>query len=254
MQKILKDAEKTCKKLKNNQNYSDFIEFLKSLSKNETVEDVERHRKIINSKQNIIGISMKNIRLISNIISKHSQVEFLKIMKNKKAQDCFYEETLIEGLVIAQIEDLNLLVEKLETWVHKIDNWSTCDSVVVSLKNLKQSKDKNLYFQNFKQMCFSEFEFIARFGIIVCMYCYLEQEYIDEIFEIIKSINNRAYYVKMAIAWLISYAYLFDKQKTYNLLQMKILDKFVQNKSISKCRESFRILQEDKEKLKMLKI
>ena len=47
------------------------------------------------------------------------------------------EETLIQGLVIAEIKDLKLQQKFFEKWVNKIDNWSTCDTVVSTLKGLK---------------------------------------------------------------------------------------------------------------------
>ena len=47
--------------------YDDFVLFLKSLSKNESVEYLERHVKILNTKQNVYALSMANIRLIAKI-------------------------------------------------------------------------------------------------------------------------------------------------------------------------------------------
>ena len=234
--------------------YQKFVLYLENLSKDESVDDYERHKKIINSKQKLIGISMKNIRLISKYILKNFEDMFLDIAKTKEAKDAYFEETLIEGIVIANIKDLDRQIEKLKIWANKIDNWSTCDSVVTSLKILKKSSKKDNYFADFVRMCFSEYEFISRFGIVVLMSVYLDENHIDKIYQIISQISNNAYYVKMAIAWLIASGFLVDKQKTYELLKQKKLDKFIQNKAISKCRDSYQVSLEDKENLLLFKM
>lgn len=245
---------KILKTISNERDYADFVEYLKSISKNERVADLARHKAILNTNQEVIGIAMKNIRDTAKQISRNSQFKFLKMAQNKQPQEVYYEETLIEGLVISDIKDLSLQFDLLEKWTQKIDNWSTCDSVVTSLKNLKKSKEKDLYFEKYKSLCMNKNEFVARFGIVTLMSVYLDSKHIDNIFELMIKIRNNAYYVQMAQAWLIATAFVVDKQKTYELLSAKCFDKFVQNKAISKCRDSFQISKEDKEKLKLLRI
>lgn len=249
MEKSAKMFNISCNLFENSSSYNNFILFLKSLSKHESINDIERHKSIINTSQKIIGISMKNIRYIANHISKNCQFEFLEIVKEKQPENSYYEETLIEGLVITCIKDLNLQIKYLEEWIQKIDNWATCDSVVTSLKILKKSKMKDAFYYKFKSWCFSNNEFISRFGIVSIMSIYLNSETIDEIYNLIQNIHNDAYYVKMALSWLIASGFLIDKQKTCNLLKKKSLDKFIQNKAISKCRDSFRVSNQDKEEL-----
>ena len=57
----------------------------------------------------------------------------------------------------------------------------------------------------------------------------------------------------MAIAWLISFAYIKQKEKTEKYLLSNNLDKFTLNKSIQKICESYRVNDEDKQKLRKLK-
>ena len=53
----------------------------------------------------------------------------------------------------------------------------------------------------------------------------------------------------MAISWLLAEIYLGDKEKVINLLKNKKLNKVVNNKTIYKLRASFRVSDEDKQKL-----
>lgn len=229
--------------------YSEFKEKLKSLAKPESEFDRQRHIAIIATKQYVYGLKMCDIHALAKEISKNEPLEFLKLAKNDS-----YEETLIQGIVIAGIKDLELQKNLFLKWVKNIDSWSTCDATVSSMKILKKSKEKGKYFEHYENLCFSSKEFVARFGIIVLMTCYLEEEYIDELLAMCKKVTNEKYYVQMGLAWLISFAFMKFRDKTYGLLKEKCLPKFVQNKAISKCRDSYQVSDEDKEKLISLRI
>ncbi len=225
------------------------LEALKSVSKNETVEDHERHIKILNTKQNVIAISMATIRKFAKKIFKAGYEKFLELSLSNGLYDEFYEETLIQGLVIAEIKDLEKQKDYFKKWVHKIDNWSTCDTVVSTMKGLKNSKEKNKHFDFYLSLCYDSSEFVSRFGIVVLMTCFLEKEFIVQILKMCEDIKTDKYYINMALAWLLSFAFMKFKEKTYELLNKKTLSKFVQNKAICKCRDSFRVEKQDKDNL-----
>ena len=81
----------------------------------------------------------------------------------------------------------------------------------------------------------------------------MEEGYIDDLLKIYESIENKAYYVKMAVAWALSVCYIKFPEKTLAFFKENTLDDWVQNKAIQKCRESFRISKEEKEFLNTLK-
>ena len=55
-------------KIETQSDYDKFIQVLKSFSKNESIEDHERHVKILNTKQEVIAISMAAIRKLAHKI------------------------------------------------------------------------------------------------------------------------------------------------------------------------------------------
>lgn len=228
-------------KFESERDYEKFIQFLKQSGKEESIEDKERHKRIINTKREIYCIQMSNIRKIAKQIAKTDPYGFLKYVKNNT-----YEEAVIWGLVIVSLKSLDEQIKYLDKWKDIIDCWAVCDTVCSSMKILKNSKDKNKYFDYFYKLCFSDKEFVARLGIITLMSNFLEEEYIDRIYEMCEKISLDAYYVKMGIAWLISFGFIKFKYKTYKLLEKRVLDKFTQNKAICKCRDSFQISAEDK--------
>lgn len=233
--------------ISNEKDYARIPKIIKLFQKQETPENLIRHKKIINSKQEIICVSMAHIRMIAKAIQKGGCDTFLSIAKTKNKEDEFYEETLIQGLVIAGLKDTNRQMKEFEWWTLKIDNWSTCDSTVSTMKSLKKIKDKNDCFEFYLKLCFSEKEFVARFGIVVLMTYFLEEKYIDKIIEMCKKVSREDYYIQMAEAWLLSFVFIKFKEQAYKLFAEKTLSKFVQNKAISKCRDSFQVSTEDKE-------
>lgn len=240
--------------IQNQNNYDEFVEYLKSVSKNETIEDKKRHISILNTSQDVVAIAMSNIRKVAKKIFKAGYDKFLEIGLNRDYKIEYYEETLIQGLVIAEMKDIVKQCELIECWTNKIDNWSTCDSVVSTMKNLKNSQCKADVFKFYLDLCFSKSEFVSRFGIVCLMVNFLEKEFIDQILDMCQKVKNDAYYVKMAIAWLLSMAFVKFREKTFLLLKTQTLDKFIQNKTISKCRDSYQVARDDKEMLKGLRI
>lgn len=82
-----------------NDTYNKFIKYLKSIGDKKTKEF---NQKICNTKYSIIGIKVPILKSIAKDISKTDIREFLKYSFNS-----YYEEIMIEGLVIGYIEDPN---------------------------------------------------------------------------------------------------------------------------------------------------
>ncbi len=240
--------------IKTQKDYQDFVSYLKTLAKNESVADRQRHIAILNTNQDVIGIAMSKIRETAKKLFKNGCEKFLEIGLSQSEKQEYYEETLIQGIVIAMIKDLNEQKSYFEKWIIKIDNWATCDSTVTTMKILSKSKNKSDYFDFYLGLCYKPQEFVSRFGIVVLMCCYLEGEYIDRVLQMCEEVISEAYYVNMAIAWLVSNAFVNFKEKVYKFLESQVLSKFTQNKTISKCRDSFRVEKDDKENLVKFRI
>lgn len=83
---------------------------------------------------------------------------------------------------------------------------------------------------------------------------YIDEEYLQDIFNICDSIKLDEYYVKTAISWLISICYIKYPKNTLKYLNNNKLDKFMHNKAIQKRIDSTRVSKKEKNNLKMLKI
>ena len=83
---------------------------------------------------------------------------------------------------------------------------------------------------------------------------YLNDNYIDRVLKIVTSIDSDKYYINMAISWLLSMAIIKYEDKVINIIRSKTLNKFVQNKTISKINDSYRINKNIKNMLKEYRI
>lgn len=227
----------------NKEKYKEYINFLIN---NKDDKYKEFHTKLCNTKYEILGINLPKVRNIAKKISKTDYESFLSLVQNK-----YYEETMIEGLVISQIKDKDKFLKYFPNYIKKIDNWGITDSVCNSLKILKHNKEE--YFDYFKNLALKEEEFLSRVGLISILNYYIEEKYLNSIFQVLNNIKSDKYYVNMAQAWLICEMYIKFPDKTKKFILKNKLNKFTHNKAIQKIRESFRISKEEKDYLNSLK-
>ena len=219
--------------------YQSFQKYLFSIKEDKYKEFSS---KLTKTKYPILGIRIPKLRKIAKEIYKGDYNSFLKY-----SLDTTFEEVFIEGLVISNIKDESEFFKYLDNFVLKIDDWSICDSFCNSLKIVKKKPDK--YFNYFTKYLKSNKEFKIRVCLIIYLNFYTNDKYIDKIIDNISKIKNNDYYVEMAISWLLAEIYLINKEKVINLLKNKKLNKFVNNKTISKLRDSYRVSKEDKKEL-----
>lgn len=220
------------------------IGILLSEHKDEKYRDFQY--KLIPNAKNIIGVRVPILRKIAKEIVKGDWKNFLE-KRNKET----YEEIMLEGYVIGYGKmSIDEALKYLENFIPKIDNWAICDSSINTFKFTLKNKEK--VYEFIRPYLVSEKEFEVRFAVIMLLTFYIDDQYIDEILEIMGKISNKAYYVQMAVAWTISVCYVKFPFKTEEFLVKNLLDDFTHNKSIQKIKESFRVAEKDKLRLKSL--
>lgn len=204
------------------------------------------HSNLCPNNDNIIGVKVPILKKFARELYKEDKEVLTKI------GDTYYEEVMLQGLVIAiSTEPVDKKINLIENFIPKIDNWAVCDTFCSSLKIIK--KEKDIYWDFLKKYYESDKEFEIRFLLVMLLDYYLEEMYLERICNIIRNINNNDYYVKMAKAWLISIMYIKYPQYTLEKLDKLNLDSWTYNKSIQKIIESKRISLPEKEYLKKLK-
>lgn len=216
--------------------------FSKELNKFVDHNYLKFNKKIITSKYKMLGIRVPILRKISSEIKKTPFEEFLKVSTPET-----YEEIFIRGIVISYIKDYKLFLSYFNEFLNYIDNWAICDTVLSSFKIIKNNKAE---FKNvIEKLLNSEKEYYVRVGVVALMYYYIEPNNLQELFSYLNNIKHPAYYVHMAIAWMVSIMYIKYPHVTENFLKENTLNKETHNKAIQKIRESKQVSKKIKDDL-----
>lgn len=208
----------------------------------------EFHQGLCPGTTDIIGIRVPVLRNYAKDLLKHYEItEIMQNLDNK-----YYEEILLEGMLIGlSKQDYEITIKYIEQFVPKINNWAVCDTFCAGLKITKKHKEE--MFEFLQKYLKSHKEFEIRFGVVMLLDYYIEEKYLNQLFEIFDSIENKEYYVQMAIAWAISICLIKFYDKTCEYLKIAKLDGFTYNKALQKGIESYRITKEQKEYLRKIK-
>lgn len=231
-------------KIWNKNTYKEFIEYLISI-KDEKYREFHSSL-VLDSKYKMIGIRLPKMREIAKDISKTNIEEFLSI-----AQDKYYEEVMIQGLVISHIKDEKIFYKHFKNHIKKIDNWALCDTFCCSIKLVK--KYENKYFNEALRMSLSEEEYISRIGIVMILSNFVSEKNLDNIYKTLNTITSDKFYINMAEAWLTCDLYIKYPKETLEFIKNNNLNRFTHNKSISKIHDSYRVSKKDKEYLNTLR-
>lgn len=192
--------------------------------------------------ENYHGVRIPELRKLAKLIVKEKRYGFF----NEK-HTCF-EEFTIHAFAIGYLkEDIDYCLKLVKEFIPYIDNWSVNDSLCQNMKFARIYQQE--VFDFLKEMKDSNNEWEVRVIAVTFLSHFLNDKYIDEVIDILDHLNRPTYMAKMGIAW--AYATIMAKypQKMYEYLPKSSLDDWTFNKAICKMRESFRVKDEDKQKL-----
>ena len=221
----------------------------KFLFDNQDLKYKEFNSKLIPNinKDKIIGVRIPLLRKYAKEIKDNNFIdEFLEELPHK-----YQEENILHGILLSlKYKDIDILLDKLDKFLVYVDNWAITDTICPKL--FKKYPDK--VYNKIKEWINTDNEYIIRFGIVSLLQFYLDDNFKDEVLELVKNIDCDYFYVNMAIAWFYSFALIKQYDKTIKYFENKKLDKWIHNKSIQKAIECYRISDDRKEYLRSLKI
>lgn len=199
-------------------------------------------------KAKLLGVRVPVLRGYAKELYKEYSLEEL----NKIGED-YYEEIMLKGMIIGfqNKADFEFVTKQIKEFIPKIDNWAVCDTFCAGLKITKKYKSEMFNF--IKKYLESDEEFEIRFGVVMLLDYYIDEEHMKNVLEICDSIKHEGYYVKMAVAWAISVCLMKYYDITIKYLKNCNLDDFTYNKALQKGIESYRINDEQKIQLRNLK-
>ncbi|MFA7074802.1 MAG: DNA alkylation repair protein, partial [Endomicrobiaceae bacterium] len=157
------------------------------------------------------------------------------------------------GMLIGLAKQLDIkeALMLIKSFVPKIKNWAVCDVFCGELKIT--IKNKNVIWQFIQKYLKSKKEFELRFAIVMMLGYYLTDDYILKVFQTLDNIKHDGYYVKMAVAWTLSNAFVKYPKETMQYLKNNSLDDWTYNKALQKILESCRVDKKTKEIIRNMK-
>ena len=197
--------------------------------------------------EGVLGVRMPKLRALAKDIAKGDWPAYLA-----GASEETYEETLLQGLVIGYVKtDFEILRPYITAHVEKLSNWSVCDTFCGSLKIAKAEPEA---MWTFILPYFDRTDAYAlRFGIVMALFFFLDDEHIDQVIALLDAVRHDDYYVKMAVAWALSMAYVAQPERVMPYLQNNTLDDWTHNKSLQKIIESRQVDEPTRNQMRAMK-
>ena len=220
----------------------EYSELLNILNGFKEEEFASFQRKLIFTKQEILGVRTPILRKLAKQYQKYAEDFFT-------FPDDIYEVTFLKLTIISALpyEEFCLYVEDC---VDRMDNWGICDSF--KAKCLKKHKDE--FLPVLEKIFQKKGEFSQRYVLVTLLAEYVEEKYLQTVLSYIKRADKDPYYVHMAVAWLTAEICIKHYDFGVSILRSEILPIKTHNKSIQKSVESYRLTKEQKDFLRSLKI
>ncbi len=203
--------------------------------------------KLVSSKYPLVGVRIPEVRDIAKSVPKEKYDEFLKITPKS------LEEVIVRGIIICKLPYEKML-EQFDSQVNYIDNWCTSDIFCSELRKTIKKHEEEFLKIKVEKLLASNQEFTTRVGLVILKCAYVDTSHLNLIFDRVEELASREeYYVKMAIAWLVSECFIKFPDETLEYLQKSTLNKWTFNKTISKICDSYRVKSETKTYLKKLR-
>ena len=217
--------------------YSDLLNELNGLKE---AQFAEFQRKLIPTKQAILGVRTPALRSVAKKYGKEWQtlLDF---------PDEYYEVTFLKLTAISLLP-FEEFVLQIERCVSLMDNWAACDCFKAKCIGTHREE-----FLPVLERLMNGGEFYQRYVLVTLLGFYCEERYLPLIFERLERADHELFYVHMAAAWLTAEVLVKCYDKGVEWLKEKRLPARSHNKAIQKARESFRLNDEQKSELLKLK-
>ncbi|MDR0596739.1 MAG: DNA alkylation repair protein [Clostridiales Family XIII bacterium] len=217
------------------------------------------NKKIVNTRKRLIGVRTPDMRRLAKSLAKgkfpmgsggglagpmdaEAVAGFMGAMDAESYEHVFLAGLLINYAKLTDGERIGLAREYLK----HADSWALIDLFAEKMR----SYDRSLWWQFAVECLASREEYTVRYGVVVLMANYLDDEYIDRVFAELRKVAHDGYYVRMGMAWLYADAAVLFYEKTLGELERESLSLWTRRKALTKMLESYRFTPEQKEELR----
>ena len=196
-------------------------------------------------KEYFIGIKTPELRKYAKDVLKRDDVsEFFDDLPHK-----YFDENQVHAFAVSGMKDFDECMVETEKFLPYVNNWATCDQF--SPKVFKKHREELLKY--IKVWIKSKETYTVRFAIGMLMEHFLNEDFKETYPKMVSKVKSDEYYINMMIAWYFATALAKQYDAVIGYFEEGKLDKWVNNKSIQKACESYRVSDEHKAYLKTLK-
>ena len=200
------------------------------------------------AKETVIGVRTPLLRAYAKKLCKEEPQTAACFLQG--LPHTYYEENNLHGLLIGQsAKTPQEALERIDVFLPYVDNWATCDMLPPKIFQA----DLPLVRSRILPWLAGEETYRVRFAIVTMLTFFLDAEFEEDDLMRLAEIQREEYYINMAIAWYYSFALIKQYDAAIRLFENRTLTPWIQNKSIQKAIESYRLTPETKAYLRTLK-
>ena len=201
--------------------------------------------------EHVLGIRVPDLRKLAARIAKDGWEAYLDT-----ADTYYMEERMLQGMVLGCIRpdaDIEVYLHRVTCFVWNINSWSVCDTFKFGGGKRFIEANKDRLWEYLKTWMRAEGEYEIRFGVVMAMQYFIDEEHIEELFSLYNAIRHEGYYVRMGVAWALSVCFVRFPERTLEYLKQNTLDNFTYNKALQKIIESYRVDAGTKDVIRAMK-
>ena len=201
--------------------------------------------------EHVLGIRVPDLRKLAARIAKDGWEAYLDT-----ADTYYMEERMLQGMVLGCIRpdaDIEVYLHRVTCFVWNINSWSVCDTFKFGGGKRFIEANKDRLWEYLKTWMRAEGEYEIRFGVVMAMQYFIDEEHIEELFSLYNAIRHEGYYVRMGVAWALSVCFVRFPERTLAYLKQNTLDNFTYNKALQKIIDSYRVDAGTKDVIRAMK-
>lgn len=205
--------------------------------------------RIVNTDKTVIGVRVPDLRKYANRLARNSSFDDIKKYIDTLDSSIF-EQVLLAGLLInaSKLSDREKIM-LAKRYLKLTDSWAEIDIFTSKRKKF----DEKLWWDFANQSLSSPDEFTVRYGVVEMMANFLNNAYIEKVFQALRDIKHDGYYVRMGIAWLYATSAVDYYDQTLEEIQKPHLSLWTKKKALTKICESHRFSDEQKKTIRALR-
>lgn len=215
---------------------------------------IKELKELIDKKENLSpfvfeeyhGIRLPLLKKIAKQIAKEKRYDFFL-----EKHSCFEERTIHAYAIGYLNEPIEVKLKYMKEFIPTINSWSINDSLCQNFKSAREHQEEVYNFLLTMKDTKNEWE--SRVISVMLLSHFLNETYIDRVFELLDHIYKETYFSKMGVAWALATAMGKFPEETFKYLKKNSLDTWTYNKALQKMIESYRVSEEDKIKIKQLR-